>query len=108
MVREHPAVSTQHSAFSKIEGPWKVVRGHGPMLSSRTRILFASSSLAPASVLIWRLYVASVVRGYKARGELTSFWAEPGILFYVLLLVGLLSFALGIVSLVMDIRGSRK
>jgi hypothetical protein len=78
------------------------------MFRTRTRLLFAISSLAPASILIWRLYVASVVRGYKARGELTSFWTEPGILFYVLLLVGLLSFALGIVSLVMDVRGSRK
>jgi hypothetical protein len=78
------------------------------MLSRRTRVLFALSSLAPASILIWRLYVASVVKGYKALGELTSFWAEPGILFHVLLFVGLVSFACAIVSSVTDVHRARK
>jgi hypothetical protein len=77
------------------------------MLSGRTRALFAISSLAPASILIWRLYVQSLVREATAKGEFAG-WYDPGILFYALLFVGLLSFVAGIVSLVMDMRGVRK
>ncbi len=77
------------------------------MLSSRTRVLFAISSLAPGSILIWRVYVESLVRGAKERGEFAP-WVDPGILFYVLLFVGLVSFVLGIVSLIVDVRRSRK
>jgi hypothetical protein len=76
------------------------------MLSGRTRVLFALSSLAPASILTWRLYVAAVVTGYKERGELTGFWADPGYLFYVFLFVGFISFVFAILSMVVDLRRS--
>jgi hypothetical protein len=91
------ALSSQHSAFSKIEGPWKVVSGSGLMLSGRTRVLFAISSLAPASILIWRLPVESIVRDAKEREEFAP-WVDPGIMYYVLLFVGLVSFVSGVVS----------
>src|SRR6266404_1426108 len=58
MVGRYSALSSQHSAFSKIEGSRKVVRGIGSMVRSRTRVLFAISSLAPASILIWRLQLS--------------------------------------------------
>ena len=70
-------------------------------------MLFAISSLAPASILIWRLHVESIVRDAKERGEFAG-WADPGVMYYVLLFVGLLSFVLGLVSLAVDVRCSRK
>src|ERR1700730_6261788 len=101
MVRGHSAVSTQHSAFSiqhsafsKIEGRRKVVRESGSMLTSRTRVLFAISSLAPASILIWRFHVESMVRDTKERGEFAP-WVDPGTMYYVLLFVGSVSLVLG-------------
>src|SRR5262245_38617909 len=77
-----------------------------PIVSRRTRAFFALAALAPASILITRLQIASTVTRAQARGDLAA-WVEPGFLSYLLLCIGLISFVAAMVSLVVDVRRAR-
>ena len=72
--------------------------------SRRTRLLFALGSLAPLSILITRLEVASVIRRAQAEGAISA-WVDPGPASYFFLFVGVTSLVAACVSLFVDIRG---
>ena len=71
--------------------------------SRRTRLLFALGSLAPLSILIIRLEVASVIRRAQAEGAISA-WVDPGPASYFFLFAGVTSLVAAFVSLFFDIR----
>jgi len=76
------------------------------MLKTRTKVLFAASLLAPASMVISRLTVAAEQRRLLQQGAWAA-WVDPAPVFPALFLVGCLSFVVAIVFVIVDIRQRR-
>jgi hypothetical protein len=75
-------------------------------LSKRTKTLFALAGLAPASILVTKLDIDAAVKRALAAGY-ASAWIEPGLLFYIVLFLGLASLVAAVVSLLFDVRRAR-
>ena len=73
------------------------------MLATRTKVLYAVSTLAPVSILIARLDTAAAVRQAKLNGAWGD-WVEPGVLIYILFIIGCVSLLLALVYTVVDAR----
>jgi hypothetical protein len=76
------------------------------MLNTRTKVLFMTSLLAPAAVVVSRWTMAMEKRSALERGAL-GVWVDPAPIFPFLFVVGCLSFILAIISTVADVRSQR-
>jgi hypothetical protein len=75
----------------------------GRVLRLRTKLLLCGAMLAPASILLFRMYREAFIREAQEEGAL-SVWVDPGQIVHWMLYLGLICFLGFLISLVIDFR----
>jgi hypothetical protein len=69
----------------------------------RTKLLLCGAALAPASVVLWRMDEAALIREAQGEGSVTA-WVDPSFLIYGMFGIGLICFLGFVTSLILDLR----
>ena len=77
------------------------------MISFRTKVLLCGSALAPASIVVARMSAYEVETRSRGEGAI-SVTVEPGYIYYFFLLVGTVCLLAFLMSLVHDLRRTKK